>query len=387
MEHFACESERLQGCRWCGPVPDTCITCTEGFRLNDQQKCDRNPIECENNEVLYQGVCQKECPPWTFKSKSENGTTNTCEDCAPTCKSCSGPGENACESCRASKYLSTDTSGNKFCCRPGFFGLIDSAETGCSPCGSNCAECSSAIECTQCQSPFVLLANGECSALCDAGYFVDLPKAKCSKCDASCSSCDGSSNEDCTSCADATHFLYKGTCAAECPPDTAASNAVCLEPFAPLDQPEPFCDPVLCPESYRGDGECDLNCDTELCGDDRGDCSLDTNAAYCNTYVSCSSCQGAAGCGWCPSSQLCQNYTYSHEHDVVEVDSCSLPLMIAGCLMHPFEDDIAVVGSFSDSLNASVGATEWIAGEVQTLQWGGGERPRSSYFALSCRRR
>lgn len=38
-------------------------------------------------------------------------------------------------------------------------------------------------------------------------------------CDQSCLRCNGTTENDCMICADQTHFLYFGTCLAECPAD------------------------------------------------------------------------------------------------------------------------------------------------------------------------
>jgi hypothetical protein len=374
VAHYKC-IDRPTGCRWCGQGEETCLECNEGFTL-ESSTCKGNPKECQPpTPFSYQGGCKEKCPTWTVGLQKDGKTI--CEDCDSTCKTCNGPEENKCTSCRASKYLSEDASNGTFCCNPGFFGAIGSTANGCrdNRCSLNCKHCTSATVCTQCDSPFVL-SSGTCAASCDAGFFLDSNSAsdqiaKCSTCQASCLSCAGSSAKDCTSCA-ADKFLTKGECVLEkdCPANTAAFNRKCIEPFAPEGQPERFCDPFACPESYRGDGECDDACNIELCGNDRGDCNLGGNAAHCNSLVSCSSCQSASECGWCPGNQMCQNYTYDSGSIV---DTCTQELMTTGCLLRPYEDPIEFIGTLADAGGAAETPAEWTGGEELTIEWEGGK--------------
>jgi hypothetical protein len=125
--------------------PYSCATCTA---VN--QKC----LSCKPNAILLpDGTCL--CKEG-FKL---NPATGGCEviSCFVSCKTCTGPGQTDCTSCRKGSSLDTSltepTTGACYCSLG--YGYDDAGE--CAPCNPACSTCSLVNKCLLCQPGFIRL--------------------------------------------------------------------------------------------------------------------------------------------------------------------------------------------------------------------------------------
>jgi hypothetical protein len=165
--------------------PYSCATC-----IAANQKC----LSCKPNAILLpDGTCL--CKEG-FKL---NPATGGCEviSCFVSCKTCTGPGQTDCTSCRKGSSLDTSltepTTGACYCSLG--YGYNDAGE--CAPCNLTCSTCSLVNKCILCQPGFIRLQNGLCG--CSDGFFLN-SVYKCQPCDYSCLTCTGGAPYECTSC-------------------------------------------------------------------------------------------------------------------------------------------------------------------------------------------
>ena len=109
-ECYKCSS----GCKACkGPTSQECLSC------NDERK-------------LFNFTCVKNCPLGTYE-RGSNGIAE-CEQCHPSCATCTKAGPNACTSCRMDLYL----EGNKCLQQCSISYILDENTKKCKVCNSDC---------------------------------------------------------------------------------------------------------------------------------------------------------------------------------------------------------------------------------------------------------
>jgi len=114
-----------------------------------------NTIGLTFNDPNYRDSCFKTCPAGYFGSKQ----SYTCVECDSSCRKCSGPSFNDCNSCDYGLYLVSSD--------------LDSS-----------------------------LPFGKCITLCPKGTYKDEFKGECKECDSSCLECNGPTFKHCTLCKD-----------------------------------------------------------------------------------------------------------------------------------------------------------------------------------------
>ncbi|XP_071751056.2 proprotein convertase subtilisin/kexin type 5 [Centroberyx gerrardi] len=261
-----CEECHLDCVTCNGPEDGDCVSCEEGWRLENG--------ECVSNREV--------CPIKTFLSDD-----GECDECHPSCESCSGEEKNQCNTCIRGRFLTTQqTCVSK--CPTGFFASRLSGV--CEACPQGCVQCVDAQRCTRClttrKAP-LFLQDGQCVQQCVRGYPVG---QVCRSCAAGCASC-GRNATHCLSCEEPL-LLHKHECVEACPPAHTVWDGECrrcpsaCQECTPLGQctgceeyhflHEDLC--VLdCPETFFEDKEqrvcwrCHLDC--ALCdGPDDNDC-------------------------------------------------------------------------------------------------------------------
>ncbi|KCV69241.1 TKL protein kinase [Fonticula alba] len=128
---------------------------------------------------------------------------NACRPCDALCRTCLGPGPEACHVCKVHDV----TTAQCIASCPADTHYLDPSSGGvdCRPCPGNCTACRvtepAGVQCT----------------VCPAGHFLPFPSAlHCDRCHEACVECDGSTKDNCTRCP-AGLFLIMAGCQTECP--------------------------------------------------------------------------------------------------------------------------------------------------------------------------
>ncbi|XP_067430805.1 proprotein convertase subtilisin/kexin type 5 [Thunnus thynnus] len=230
----------------CEECHSDCVTCS-GPELND---C----LLCEEDRTLENGECvsdQEACPIKTFRSDD-----GECEDCHPSCESCSGEEKNHCTKCAKGRFLTTQ----QMCvskCPGGFFASRLSGV--CEVCPAGCLQCVDGQHCTRCQSTRkaqLFLQDGQCVQQCVRGY----PAGQvCRSCAVGCASC-GRNATHCLSCEEPL-LLHKHQCVEECPPAHTVRDMECQHCPTACQECNPLGHCTGCEEyHFLHEGLCVLDC-------------------------------------------------------------------------------------------------------------------------------
>ncbi|XP_037547912.1 proprotein convertase subtilisin/kexin type 5 [Nematolebias whitei] len=241
-----CVSCDQHECYWCETdlflSEGKCVSvCPGGFygneESNDCEEChldcttcvgpeDSDCLSCEEGQALDDGECVPKddvCPVKTFLSDD-----GECEDCHPSCESCSGLEKNQCQTCGKGRFLTTQqTCVSK--CPVGFFASRQSGV--CEACPQGCLQCFSAQRCSRCQSfpkALFFLQNGQCVPECIRGHPVG---QLCHACALGCASCEGNATH-CLTCEEPL-LLHNHQCVEECPPAHTVQEGECHQGCSP----------------------------------------------------------------------------------------------------------------------------------------------------------
>ena len=272
----------MVGCASCTD-DSKCDSCADGFMpVYDSQNvitecsdgsCPTGYYKKEDNSCRPCGDGCSECESDTKcttckESYFKNG--DNCEKCDEKCATCSGTKDN-CQTCTSGYLPVYDRNSDLTDCAKDMCpdGTYKDGGNSCYPCSENCTKCSSADECSACQS----------------GYFYD--DNKCPKCSDSCQTC--TDNQDkCTKCAggykpvyDSDYAIIKCIKTSEtCPDKTYDDNG---SSCSPCHQSCKTCTSSGCATCEKGQfvnknsGQC------EACHSDCVECS--GAADYCTACV------------------------------------------------------------------------------------------------------
>ncbi|CAB1448387.1 unnamed protein product [Pleuronectes platessa] len=305
----------------------TCVSvCPDGFYgdedTNDCEEChsdcvtcsgpeDDECLSCETGLTLENGACGSDhevCPAKTFLTDD-----GACEDCHPSCESCSGDGMNQCSTCATGQFLTTQRTCVSKC--PG--GFFASRLSGvCAACPPGCLQCADAHRCTRCLSTRkapLFLQDGQCVQQCVRGY----PAGQvCRGCAAGCASC-GRNATHCLGC-DEPLLLHKHQCVEDCPPAHAVRDRECHRCPPACQECGPLGQCTGCEQyHFLHEGRCVPDCPERFFEDKaRGECL--------SCHPDCALCDGpsAADCDACSDSEATL-------HD----GSC-----LAACSAHTYRD-------------------------------------------------
>ncbi|KAL4506596.1 hypothetical protein ABPG72_000167 [Tetrahymena utriculariae] len=197
-----------------------CTQCASTFYLNQlQNEC---TSQCSTGFFAYNNTCVQTCPNGYYGNKD----SNTCQQCDPSCLTCSD--KSTCTSC---PYYRSKL-GNGLC---GDQCSTNQVFVRKQPSGSNwsfeCIACSLQQKCNQCLGspnyctdclPQFYLLDSNCLTTCSNSYYADDSQRKCINCDPSCLTCQNSS-KNCTSCSQG-FYLKGGQCVASCGSGYVANN-------------------------------------------------------------------------------------------------------------------------------------------------------------------
>ncbi|KAL4477454.1 hypothetical protein ABPG74_002604 [Tetrahymena malaccensis] len=220
-KYFPTRENKLQICKLCD------ATCGECKPPGDRFSC----TICTGGRYLnYNNSCDKDCPDYYYKDKSNY----VCKNCHPSCLTCHDSSSTSCITCPKGRYFSQNTCLSR--CPEGTY--PDDVNSQCILCHPTCASCEGDLynQCTRCKLG-KYLQDKKCSEKCKDGYFpnkltdsqLDLASNSCQKCDKSCKTCIGVNNNQCTKCKEGT-YLLNNSCVYSCPDGYVISldKAQCL---------------------------------------------------------------------------------------------------------------------------------------------------------------
>jgi len=185
-----------------GPGPQECITCNATF-----------PFYFQPNSS-----CLADCPTGYMQNNRLAIPYKRCEQCHPTCETCSRSGADNCLSCMpAFPYLFPPNNTCSDHCPPNYY--INSSTNTCEKClDPFCSQCDplDPYKCLQClHGSLKYLFNNTCIHDCPHGFFGNNNTQTCDLCDSTCDTCADTA-AFCTKC-NGTFYLYQNQCLTECP--------------------------------------------------------------------------------------------------------------------------------------------------------------------------
>eukprot|EP00058_Branchiostoma_floridae_P016157 XP_002601645.1 hypothetical protein BRAFLDRAFT_124316 [Branchiostoma floridae] len=299
----------------CRPCHQSCKTCS-GPSDTD---CD----SCKGDDtILDRGECITSCGPGEYMDRREK----KCKACHPTCKECSDEYDDTCTAC-SDGFVLTDADSCEAGCPPGQFlhhGECDSCHRECKTCDGphhdNCLSC----------QPGSYLNDQQCSTHCPEGTFEETYEddsgetvLQCRLCHVNCKTCHGEGEEDCMECANDIKYKQDGRCVTECQeghyPDLTNECQQCSSDCETCDGPRnDQC--VTCPYNYYlVQGKCLEDCpegyyDTMRQEKECGECH--PSCATCNEggNYNCLSCPYGSKLGEGVCYPMCEEHEYYVEN-------------------------------------------------------------------------
>ena len=189
-------------------VDEHCLAC-DSYELS---KCN----SCDEETVIFNGECLKECPEHYYLKTTENGV-KTCGKCEENCDKCSDSVN--CEKCMNNYYFAEGTKSCVSCESPNL--IIGEQCVTCKAKGCNvCVEGQPNI-CAICDDKLSLY-EGECYSDCPTGFFKN--GNICEQCEPNCLTCSGIGQ--CTKCQE-NLVLFNGQCIGECPEGFRNNDGKC----------------------------------------------------------------------------------------------------------------------------------------------------------------
>ena len=177
--------EASKKCENCHP---TCLTCSGA----DQIDC----LSCDSSHYLYpNNTCILGCN--TQDGWFTDGLK--CIKCDSSCLTCINFFSSSCSSCRVGEFLGLN--GSCTACLKN--GLVRTPDGFCRPCNMECATCSiHSSNCTTCRLGLYQYPNNSCGRCRETNHYKTSENGitKCFPCDPTCLECKAGSKNDCTKC-------------------------------------------------------------------------------------------------------------------------------------------------------------------------------------------
>ncbi|XP_012860276.2 extracellular matrix organizing protein FRAS1 [Echinops telfairi] len=193
-----------------------CPECTSAHCHKDCLTCSRAPDHCDlcqdPTKLLQDGRCVHSC---TLGFYQAGGVCLACQSQCATCTS-----ELECSSCRAPLLMQHGQCVPT--CAHGFY----QEHRSCAVCHESCAACWGPSEknCLACRDAFQVLREGSCESSCGDGFYHK--QGICTVCHSSCASCSGPTASDCAACAH-PHVLRQGRCLPSCGEGFYPDHGIC----------------------------------------------------------------------------------------------------------------------------------------------------------------
>ncbi|XP_078812274.1 proprotein convertase subtilisin/kexin type 5 isoform X2 [Oryzias latipes] len=186
----------------CVPCDENCVSC-------DEHEC----YWCETDLFLSDGKCVSVCPHGFYGDED----SSECEECHTDCDTCSGPEEDDCLSCEEGKMLEITQCVPDYDACPIKTFLSD--DGACEDCHPSCQSCSGheKNQCTKCANGRFLTLQQTCVSKCPTGFFASRLSGVCEECPPGCLQCvDAELCSRCLNSRRAQLFLQDGKCVQEC---------------------------------------------------------------------------------------------------------------------------------------------------------------------------
>ncbi|KAM3849392.1 proprotein convertase subtilisin/kexin type 5 [Diretmus argenteus] len=270
----SCVSCDEHECYWCETdlflSEGSCVTvCPHGFYgdedTHDCEEChsacltctgpeDGDCVSCEEGKKLENGECVSDhelCSIKTFLSDE-----GECEDCHPSCETCSGEEKEQCETCIRGRFLTTQHTCVSKCPVGSFASRLSGV---CENCPQGCVQCGGAQRCTRCQTTRkapLFLQDGQCVQQCVRGFPVG---QLCRSCAPGCASC-GRNATHCLTCEEPL-LLHQHQCVEVCPPAHMVQDGECQRCPSACQECSPHGQCTGCEEfHFLHEGVCVLDC-------------------------------------------------------------------------------------------------------------------------------
>lgn len=191
---FIDPSNSKASCRNCHRLCKTCFG-------PSQNEC----TSCRTDTILHLNeIQQTECSCIIGYSEdlSKSLPTQICQKCEPFCAACDHT-TGICKTCLDNEGVQLINS-KCMCSKEGYFEYLDpeSHEENCVKCHPLCKSCigPSSTQCMECFTDKGAIHSEPLICACMKGFFYDLNKQKCEKCDAQCSECYGPTSKECNKC-------------------------------------------------------------------------------------------------------------------------------------------------------------------------------------------
>ncbi|KAL4496784.1 hypothetical protein ABPG73_011750, partial [Tetrahymena malaccensis] len=289
-------SQCVQNCATLDPSMTNCILCTNSLGTVTCQLC-------QNQKVLYQNICQDNCPPGFYANSQ-----NICDSCSNLFQGCNTCTSTICQSCQnSSQYFDPILGQCVSQCQNGANPV--SPSTVCQSCTNlSCQTCSTSnlSQCLSCNlnSSNTYLQDGNCVQNCSAQYYVD--QNNCLLCSSlysqQCISCDSTQCQQCSP----TYYLSidSQSCVQVCPQKQYQTQINGIQKCQNcLNTRCSQCDPIAptkclsCDQSqttiYLENSQCNLSCSSTTYPDQSNVCQLCSNLfSNCQqcTSTSCTQC-------------------------------------------------------------------------------------------------
>ena len=294
------------GTRNCQACSGECLTC--GLSSSDCTSCDATVNRLQGYDNLGHRTCV--CRDGFYALPDFSCVQSNCT-ADPFCSQCEKD-LLLCVQCQASKFRVIDLRSHVCVCQPGYY---QDSTNNCQPCGSGCATCSSATNCTSCVATATPTnGTGRCACPIRTFYTTLDGVGFCSSCPNFCNTC--SSSVTCTTCANGFNLTTDGICicpsrffintAGQCIPcrtgcAVCTSNTTCSQCVAPLVVQNNACVGTCSSGFYLSGTVC------QGCPDNCDGCTTTNQCFYCRTgfYLFKGACYAN-----CPSGSVANNATF-----------------------------------------------------------------------------
>ncbi|KAL4470429.1 hypothetical protein ABPG74_012040 [Tetrahymena malaccensis] len=260
------ECNKSINCKTCSS-DSKCLTCEQGFYLNDKQEC----VKC-TDEGQY----------------TDGSQCKLCSSQFPNCKQCT---KDECKLCQSNYYLYPDKSCSPTC-GDGYY----ISNQDCKQCENNCQTCNNQFECKTCKNSYFLQPDKSCKSACSEGFYTTADK-KCLQCNPSlnCKTC--SNDISCDDCQE-QYFKNKSNSCVKCTESGFyIKEKLCLECKQELNCQT--CQEDKCLSCKQANEFIQENGSCGTCQDQNGYYIEDKYCKKCNTLAKCKTCNNKTDCLTC----------------------------------------------------------------------------------------
>ena len=194
-------------------VAQACVACDSSCKTCSGAAT-TNCLSCDTGKYLL--ASNSSCVSCNANGYYQDTSTQTCKSCDTSCQTCTDSSATDCLSCYTGTYLLTFNNTCISCNVNGYY--QDTSTQTCEVCEASCKTCSGpdSSNCLSCHSGKYLLAQNSSCVDCNTnGYFIDSSTQTCKACDSSCKTCNGPASSNCLSCSSGKQLSQSNACVNE----------------------------------------------------------------------------------------------------------------------------------------------------------------------------